>query len=116
MYSVKLLFQPTHNITLTFGQVDPYVRILTPHLHFTATNWSVPQELFVEGVDDDIIRVSPYPAVISLASQSDNSTYDTHRDGGLPAANLTLLVAETDKGNIQTVPELFRRYATPTLF
>jgi hypothetical protein len=100
VYSVRLLFQPSHNITLTFGLIDPYVRVLTPQLHFTASNWSVPQELFVEGVDDDIIRVSPYPAVISLASQSDNSTYNTHRDGGLPAANLTLLVSETDKAGV----------------
>lgn len=98
VYAVNLLSQPLDDITLTFGEVDPYVRILTRQLHFTASNWSDAQDLLVEGVDDDVIRDSPYPAVISLASQSNTSIYDSSSDGGLPAANLTLLVAETDKG------------------
>lgn len=66
-----------------------YCRTLTEKLTFNSTNWNESREIYILGIDDDIIRYSPYGGILNINSTSSNSSYTA-------AANLTLLVSDTD--------------------
>ena len=64
-------------------------RTLTEKLTFNSTNWNESKEIYILGVDDNIIRYSPYGGILNVNSTSSNASYTA-------AANLTLLVSDTD--------------------
>lgn len=66
-----------------------YYRTLTERLTFNSTNWNESREIYILGVDDNIIRYSPYGGVLNINSSSSNASYAA-------TANLTLLVSDTD--------------------
>lgn len=64
-------------------------RTLTDRLTFNSSNWNETREIVIFGIDDDIIKYSPYGGTLNVtASTGDNSTTDS----------LTLLVKDTDIG------------------
>lgn len=67
-------------------------RTLTDRLTFNSSNWNETREIVIFGIDDDIIRYSPYGGVLNVtASTNDNSS---------TLASLTLLVKDTDRGTL----------------
>ena len=71
--------------------ISSYYRTLTDKLTFNATNWNESREIYIVGVDDDIIRYSPYGGMINISSSSSsNQSYNA-------TAELTLLVSDTDE-------------------
>ena len=62
---------------------------MTEKLIFNSTNWNVSREIYILGVDDNIIRYSPYGGILNINSTSSNASYTA-------ATNLTLLVSDTD--------------------
>ena len=65
---------------------------MTDKLTFDDTNWNVSKEIYIVGVDDNMILESPYGGVLQVSS---DSTIPAYRN----SANLTLLVADTDEGS-----------------
>jgi len=52
-YAVALKKAPVENVTLKFTCIDATEgKVLTPALTFTPQNWSTPQDLTIQGVDD----------------------------------------------------------------
>lgn len=53
-FSVVLLSAPSAEVEIGFASLSSEVTISTPILRFTPGNWSVPQNITVTGVDDDV--------------------------------------------------------------
>lgn len=62
---------------------------MTERLTFNSTNWNESREIYILGVDDNVIRYSPYGGTLNINSTSSNTSYSA-------AVNLTLLVSDTD--------------------
>ena len=67
-------------------------RILTSRLLFNSSNWYVAQDIYVMGVDDDVILESPYGSVVAMTTESSKEIHDGRN------TTLTLIVSDTDEG------------------
>ena len=68
----------------------PFARTLTRQLQFNASNWNISREIFIMGVDDNLILESPYGGTLDIASVSNDTSLNAN-------ASLTLLVSDTDE-------------------
>ncbi len=57
---------------------------------FNSTNWNQTREIVIVGVDDDIIRYSPYGGILNLTTTSKDNSINA-------AGELTILVTDTDE-------------------
>lgn len=67
-----------------------FERTLNDRLTFNSTNWNESREVIIVGVDDDIIRYSPYGGVLNITTTSQDDSLNA-------AGKLTLLVTDTDE-------------------
>ncbi len=67
-------------------------RILTPQLYFNSSLWYQQRDIIVMATDDDIIRDSPYGAVVSIGTMSERPKYNDK------SINLSLVIQDTDDG------------------
>ncbi len=67
-------------------------RILTPQLYFNSSLWYQQRDIIVMATDDDIIRDSPYGAVVSIGTMSGRPKYNDK------TINLSLVIQDTDDG------------------
>ncbi len=70
----------------------PECRVLTPQLFFNSSLWYQQRDIIVMATDDDIIRDSPYGAVLNMKSLSNRSEYNDRM------INLSLVIQDTDDG------------------
>jgi hypothetical protein len=87
-FSVALLSQPAAPVTVHISSNDSGEGTIGPGtLSFTASNWNVPQDVTVTGVDDAAID-GDISYTITVASTSDDPNYDALVYEDLQAVNL----------------------------
>lgn len=75
-FTVQLTSQPTANVVVTVSSVDTTEGTIgTPSLTFTPSNWSVPQSVTVNGVDD-FLDDNNITYQVSLTATSSDSDYN----------------------------------------
>ncbi|MEW4569220.1 VCBS repeat-containing protein [Tautonia sp. JC769] len=75
-FSVRLGARPTAPVTVDFTSSDTSEGVLLQSsLTFTETNWSIPQEITVRGVDDDVADFNIVYQITGLA-RSDDPDFD----------------------------------------
>jgi hypothetical protein len=76
-FRVSLTTQPTANVTCTFSSSDPTEGTVSPTtLTFTPTNYTTPQTVNVQGVDDTIVDGDQLYTVISAPCTSADASYN----------------------------------------
>ena len=83
---IQTLVYNKHATTCDFS----FHRTLNDRLTFNLSNWNETREIIIVGVDDDIIRCSPYGGILNVTSRSNDSSLNA-------AGELTILVADTDE-------------------
>lgn len=81
MYSVRLETQPTHPVTIAVNGgtqlhlrtvvAAPLIPVNVTSLTFTSSNWSVPQMVYVTGVDDAVVEGAHTQQISHLVDSAD---------------------------------------------
>lgn len=74
-FIVRLNRQIQSDVYLDVMNVDQYTDVLNTRFLFNSTNWNLPQEMTVLGVDDNIDREDVYSSMISITTTSINPLY-----------------------------------------
>ncbi|MBI1923047.1 T9SS type A sorting domain-containing protein [Candidatus Poribacteria bacterium] len=88
-YTVVLLCQPTADVTITISP-DNQVSVSPGTLQFTSQNWSVPQTVTVQAVDDAVVEGS-HTGTITHSAQSQDPRYNN-----IPIASVTVHITDND--------------------
>lgn len=97
-YSVVLTSQPTASVTVTLAP-DAQVTTGVPTLTFTALNWSTPQFVTINAVDDSVDETDPHAGLVAHTSASADPMY-----AGLVIPDANINVTDNDTAGI-TVTE-----------
>ena len=89
-FIVRLNRQIQSDVYLDVMNIDQYTDVLNTRFLFNSTNWNVPQEMAVLGVDDNVDREDVYSSLIRITTTSINPLY-TQQDFVL------LAVRDTDE-------------------
>ncbi|MFN3373872.1 MAG: Calx-beta domain-containing protein, partial [Chloroflexus sp.] len=96
-YTIRLNSRPTAPVTITLSGVqvmtDPAI------LTFTPANWSTPQTVIVQAIDDQVAEPTPHPGSVSHTSTSADPFYQ-----GLSLPTLAVRIADNDTAGIITLP------------
>ncbi|MBK8169877.1 MAG: PD40 domain-containing protein [Sandaracinaceae bacterium] len=100
MFSIVLTSQPTSSVTISLMSSDSTEGNVAPaSVMFNGTNWNVPQNVVVTGVDDAAVDGDVSYSIITGAAASSDSVY-----GGLAVADVALVNTDDDVGGVTVSP------------
>lgn len=97
-YTVKLLGQPTANVTFTGTASGGQVSLSPANLTFTSSNWATAQTVTVTAVNDAIDEASPHTTSINYAVSSSDTRYNN-----FPVAPVGVSITDNDTAGITLV-------------
>ncbi|WP_240592737.1 FG-GAP repeat domain-containing protein, partial [Macromonas bipunctata] len=89
-YTVKLLTQPTQDVTVTLDDTNGQVTLNTTTLTFTSTNWDQPQTVTVTALNDTV-NEGKHTGIVKHTVSSTDPDYT-----GLPVHTLVVNVIDND--------------------
>lgn len=96
-YTVVLITQPTSDVVIGITP-DDQLTVSPTSLTFTSANWSTPQAVTVEAIDDNEAE-GPHSGVITHSATSSDPNYD-----GIPIASVTVNIIDNDPQAVNDVP------------
>ncbi len=98
-YTVALQSAPSEPVLVKLETADNFAELSATHFAFDVANWSQPQTLTVSGARDNMIRESPYVAMIRLSTESDDVEFAPFNGAaGIKPVSFGVLIADSDTG------------------
>lgn len=99
-FTIVLNSQPTADVTIGLSSDVPLEGTsLIPSVVFTSANWSVPQTVTIEGVDDDVADGSRVYHIVTGAASSADLDYN-----GINASDVAVTNSDNDAVGISVTP------------